>query len=63
MKEDEIREKAIKKLLKHFRSRLTLLKKYREMDLDKEILDCYNEINKLKQLLREIYEKNKIKKG
>ena len=44
----------IKRQLKHWRYRLTILNKYRDMDLDKEILDCMNEITKLKKRLREI---------
>ena len=52
--EKEIKRKAIKKLLRYFRTRLTLLEKYRNMNLDKEILDCMNEINKLKQKLKDL---------
>ena len=52
--EKEIKKKAIKKLLRYFRTRLTLLEKYRNMNLDKEILDCMNEINKLKNKLKEL---------
>jgi len=44
----------IKKALSFFRRRLTLLEKYRNMDIDKEILKCMNEINKLKQKLKEM---------
>jgi len=54
--EKEIKKKTIKKLLRYFRTRLTLLEKYRNMNLDKEILDCMNEINKLKQELKELEE-------
>jgi len=52
--EKEIKRKAIKKLLRYFRTRLTLLEKYRNMNLDKEILECMNEINKLKNKLKEL---------
>jgi len=59
----ELKIKTIRKLLKHFRSRKTLLEKYRDMDIDKEILDCLNEINKLKKqledLMREIRNESK----
>jgi hypothetical protein len=51
-----MKKNAIKKLLKYFRRRLTLLEKYRDMDLDKEILDCMNEINKLRKKLKELLE-------
>lgn len=61
-----MKKDAIKKLLRQFRNRLTLLEKYRDMDLDKEILSCMNEINKLKSLLKEMIkdekDKNKLKK-
>ena len=55
-------EDAIRKLLKYFRGRLTLLEKYRDMDINKEILDCLNEINRLKEKLKGIVdEENKNK--
>ena len=47
---------TIKRQLKHYRYRLTILNKYRDMDLDKEILDCMNEIKKLKDRLKEVKE-------
>jgi len=55
-----MKKDAIKKLLRYFRGRLTLLEKYRNMDIDKEILNCINEINKLKKELKEIKEDEKI---
>jgi len=53
---EDLKEKAIKKLLRYFKGRLTLLEKYRDMDINKEILDCLNEIKKLKDKLKEIEE-------
>jgi hypothetical protein len=50
----DIRKRAIKKLLKYFRGRLTLLEKYRDIDIDKEILNCLNEIKKLKDKLKRL---------
>jgi len=51
--------KHIKSLLRNYRYRLTILNKYRNRDLDKEILDTLNEINKLKKKLEELNEKIK----
>jgi len=58
----ELKIKTLKKLLKHFRGRKTLLEKYRDMDIDREILDCLNEITKLKKQLDELktQEENEI---
>jgi len=54
-KEDELMLKAsIKKLLRQYRYRLAILNRYRDMDINKEILHCMNEITKLKQQLKEI---------
>jgi len=55
----ELKIKTIRKLLKHFRSRKTLLEKYRDMDIDREILNCLNEINKLKRKLEEAIKEKK----
>ena len=59
----ELKIKTTKKLLKHFRSRKTLLEKYRDIDINTEILDCLNEINKLKKQLEDLKneEKEEIK--
>lgn len=57
-KENITNKDAIKKLLKYYRGRLTLLEKYRNIDINKEILDCLNEINKLKERLKEIENAN-----
>ena len=46
--------KIAKKQLRYYRGRLTLLEKYRELDIDKEILDCLNEIKRLKKKIEEM---------
>jgi len=62
MPNGEMTKDAIKKLLKYYRGRVTLLEKYRDMDIDKEILNCLNEITKLKERLKEIRTKENIKR-
>jgi len=52
----EARKKAIEELLLYYKTRLSLLEKYRNMNIDKEILDCINEINRLKQELKKLLE-------
>jgi len=44
--------KEIKKEIASLRRRINLLDKYRDMDIDKEILSCYNQINRLKERLK-----------
>ena len=45
-------------LIKTLEARLHQLEGYREMDIDKEILDTVNELNKYKKILRELYDEN-----
>jgi len=54
MKYKEVKKNAINKLLRFYKGRLKTLEKYRDIDINKEILDCINEINKLKKELREL---------
>ena len=53
MNKEDIK-KIIRKQLRYYRGRVRLLEKYRNMDLDKEILDCLNEIKKLKRRLEDM---------
>lgn len=47
-------KEAIKKLLRYYKGRVTLLEKYRDINIDKEILDCLNEITKLSDRLKDL---------
>jgi hypothetical protein len=51
----------LKKLIRHFRYRKAILEKYRDKDLDTEILHCMNEINRLRKMLIELRENDTTK--
>jgi len=54
MPNGEMTKEAIKKLLRYYKGRVTLLEKYRDINIDKEILDCLNEITKLSDRLKDL---------
>ena len=54
MPNGEMKKEAIVKLLRYYRGRLRLLEKYRDMEIDKEILHCLNEISKIKDKLKDM---------
>jgi len=50
--------KMCEELIMQLENRLEILEGYRNMDIDKEILDTLNDIRKYKNILKELYGKD-----